>query len=189
VTHKDSGKLYIGWTNDFVKRQRQHLKKARLGSSCYFHRALAKHGFKAFKWEIIQYFDTPEEAKQAEIFWISYLNTNHCRNGYGYNSTDGGDGALGARHTAEHRLHLSQHSIAKRPEVRAKMKATRLAMGENHPSKREWFKKRMSGSCNPAAKLTNEQTEIIKYSNETCSLLAKRYNISKSRISEIKKGA
>lgn len=188
VTHRDSGKPYIGWTENLEKRWREHRKKALLGSRCYFHRALAKYGFEAFSWEEIQCFDTPEEAKQAEIFWIAALNTNHCRDGFGFNSTDGGDGVIGRRHTKVHRLRLSQDSVARRPEVRAKMKATRLAMGENHPSKRTSFRKRMSGSRNPAAKLTDEQADIIRCSVETCSVLAKRFNISRSRISEIRKG-
>jgi len=188
VTLRENGKPYIGWTDDFLKRKRQHLKKARIGSKCYFHRALAKYGHEAFEWEIFQYFDTAEEVKQAEIFWIAELNTNRCRGGFGFNSTDGGDGAIGHRHTKEHRLSLSLKSVAKRPEVRAKMSTTRKAMGIDHPSKRMQFRRRMAGSNNPSAKLTNEETEYVRHSDRTCTELSKELGISRSRVSEIRRG-
>lgn len=188
VTLRKNGKSYIGWTDNFLKRQKIHLKKSRAGSKCYFHQALAKYGYEAFDWEIIQHFASNEEAKQAEIFWISTLNTNHCRAGYGFNMTDGGDGAVGHRHSKEHRQLLSTNSVARRPEVRAKMSATRRLMKADHPSKRLNFRVRMTGANNPSAKLTNEQTELIKCSTQTCTELSKEFGISRSRVSEIRKG-
>lgn len=187
VTLRENGKPYVGWTDDVAKRWRRHLRNAANGSKWYFHCALRKYGEDAFDWEIVQSFASEEEAKQAEIFWIAELNTNHCRDGHGFNSTDGGDGVVGHRHTFEHRQHLSINSVAKRPEVRAKMSITRLAMGNAHPSKRATFKERMSGSNNPSAKLTDEATIFIRFSVENGGVLARRFGISRSRVSEIKR--
>lgn len=188
MTLRENGKSYIGWTDDFLKRQRQHLKKSRTGSKCYFHRALAKYEYEAFDWEIIQHFALAEEAKQAEIFWIAELNTNHCRTGYGFNSTDGGDGAIGHRHSKEHRQRLSVESVARRPEVRAKMSATRRSMGVAHPSKRTKFRDRMTGANNPSAKLTDEQSEYVRRCTRTCFELSNELGIFLSRVSEIRTG-
>lgn len=134
VTHRDSGKPYIGWTSQAFKARRwRHEYDAEHGSSYYFHRALMKHGFEAFNWEVIQCFDTPEEAKQAEIFWIAELNTNVKRGGFGYNETDGGDGACGYQHdeSALRRIAEASRLSSTRESKRLKM----LSKGVDHASK------------------------------------------------------
>lgn len=97
ITHRESGKTYVGWTSLPVElRWEQHRYVAqRSKSRSLIHKAIAKHGSDSFDWEVVSYFDTEDEAKQAEIYWIDRLGTNVSRGGSGYNLTDGGDGVVG----------------------------------------------------------------------------------------------
>ena len=52
VTNKINGKIYIGQTNNFEKRKREHLLDKRTNHQA-FKRALNKYGFDGFDWEII----------------------------------------------------------------------------------------------------------------------------------------
>lgn len=143
VTLRENGKSYIGWTDDIKYRWQRHKRDAFNGSKTYFHRALKKYGPDAFDWGIVQAFDTEDEAKQAEIFWIAELNTNHCHGGFGFNSTFGGDGSKGHKMTNEARLEqskrlrsLGEAHPSKREESKLKMRLSQLAKGDKHPSKR-----------------------------------------------------
>lgn len=92
ATHA-SGRTYVGWTAKKLGRRRsRHLVDAKAGSSCYFHRALMKHGIEAFEWTILEAHSTDEEAKIAEIWYIEYFKSIGVEL---YNMTNGGDGQLG----------------------------------------------------------------------------------------------
>lgn len=91
VTCNVNGKRYIGQTINFKNRKHIHLYSASyLGHKdydCKFHRALRKHGFNNFKWEII------EENIPIELLCIKECEYIQGFNSYknGYNSTIGGD--------------------------------------------------------------------------------------------------
>lgn len=168
ITLREDERSYIGWTDDLEYRWQRHKRDAFNGSKTCFHSALKEYGSDSFDWNIVQAFDTEDEVKQAEIFWIAELNTNQCRGGHGFNSTFGGDGSGGHKMTDEVRLEQSKRlkalgddhsskrpetrlkmSLAikakgeahhmKRPDVRAKNSATQRAKGDAHPSRRpEW---------------------------------------------------
>jgi group I intron endonuclease len=148
VEHKSSGRCYVGWTAKTVqKRRAEHLMRARTERATRFHRALRKHGEDAFDWVETQTFDTDDEAKQAEIYWIAKLKEF----GVGlYNLTEGGEGAQGYRHSeetkeklrcpksAEHRAKLSAANKGKSAhfkghrhseEAKAKLRAAALRRG------------------------------------------------------------
>lgn len=82
-----SGKSYIGYT-------KQKPKDRWKGGNGYdkntkFGQAIAKYGWDNFSHEIVETnIQSLEEAKQAEIVWITYYDSFHN----GYNSTPGGDG-------------------------------------------------------------------------------------------------
>ena len=99
VMHILTGIYYIGWTSQTInKRWNEHCSYKENRSDTYFHRALRKYGKENFEWNVIQYFTSIEEAKQAEIFWIAYLK--ECGIVL-YNRTDGGDGVTGFTHSKE----------------------------------------------------------------------------------------
>jgi hypothetical protein len=60
----------------------------------HFHRALRKYGPDAFEFQILQEFESVEDAKRAEINAIAHLSPE-------YNKTLGGDGVWGYKHTPE----------------------------------------------------------------------------------------
>lgn len=94
-----SGKIYIGQTNDEKRRKRQHKNDARLGSKCLFHKAIRKYGFDNFKYEVLVNCKTREEVNSMEVYYINkYKTTDRI---YGYNSTNGGDGVEGFRHSED----------------------------------------------------------------------------------------
>ncbi len=254
VTHQ-SGKSYIGWTSKLVEeRWKEHRYTAKHNPRTYFHKALCKHSEIAFSWEIVQYFDTPEEAKQAEIFWIAELATNVRRGGFGYNETDGGEGITGYSHSEEARRkigdatrHMGENHPMKsddnrrkaservkslgdvhnmrqlearvrqatrmrnkevnpllREDVRKATSARMKALGDLHPARNpEHHLKMVEGSKsadslrkrsianrgdkNPNAKLTLEDVEFIRASSLKDGELARRFGVSSSTISNIRR--
>lgn len=99
ATNKVNGKVYIGQTNDFKRRKKEHLmrafyeKDAQYGNK--FYRAIRKHGADNFEWSIVEEksFGTEDE----KYSWINEKERNYVDvyNSFynGYNMTFGGEGA------------------------------------------------------------------------------------------------
>lgn len=88
VVNLINGKIYIGKTNDFEKRKREHIVYD-IDDNSYFHKALKKYGESNFEWSIIDYADTLEDINNLEKYYIRKYNTFKPK---GYNMTKGGDG-------------------------------------------------------------------------------------------------
>lgn len=87
VTHRESGRVYIGTTQDSLdKRRKDHLQKAKTGSGHKFQEAIATYGPQAFEWEQIDTGVSPEEAAEKERNYIVKYQSNEK----GYNSDRGG---------------------------------------------------------------------------------------------------
>lgn len=88
-TNKTNNKIYIGMSNDILRRKWEHQTMANRGDDTYFHHALAKYGSDNFIFEVIETFDTydPELLGEREKYWIQYYNSQED----GYNETSGGD--------------------------------------------------------------------------------------------------
>lgn len=107
-TNKKNGKRYVGWTSTSLEtRWCGHLDKVERGSPSHFHNAIRKWGESDDVWEhmiLQENIATREEAKEAEVFWITELKTFAYDEGnHGYNQTRGGDGAIGYRHNEQTR--------------------------------------------------------------------------------------
>lgn len=91
VTNKENGKIYIGKTNDFERRKREHLKRK---SDHLFSRAIQKYGESSFLWEIMESgIETRKEASKRERYWIERFRSYYrWEDSNGYNMTFGGDG-------------------------------------------------------------------------------------------------
>lgn len=92
--NKINGHMYIGFTNNLSRRDKDHWSAASNSNNKdydnTFHRALRKYGKDGFYLEIIDCnIETLEEAKQKEQFWIAHYNTYENREHY--NETPGGD--------------------------------------------------------------------------------------------------
>lgn len=126
-THIESGKKYFGITSRdpekrFGPNGCRYLKKSK---GHYNHPAFAnailKYGWDAFSHEILFTGLTLEEANAKEMELIAKYKTNVVRYGneYGYNCTDGGDGATGGVHYSgeQHPMYGKHHT----EEARRKM--------------------------------------------------------------------
>lgn len=87
-----NGKIYIGKTNNFEKRKREH-SKCYKKEDCIFHRAITKYGFENFEFEILEFNLTKKDASKREIYFIDKYNSYYKNeNSKGYNMTRGGEG-------------------------------------------------------------------------------------------------
>ena len=139
-------KSYIGFTVDYVRRIKEHL---RAGEDTLFHRAIRKHGVQSIQWRVLEG-DIPESRlPDREVLWIAFYDTYNN----GYNMTEGGDAP--PRTTADSaakRVSTMREQAARgehwsqRPEARAANSARQKAMvarGE-HPLQRPDVRAKLS---------------------------------------------
>jgi len=93
ITNTINDKQYVGKTEkDPKKRWREHLAAAKNNPLMVISKAIRKHGIRNFKFEIIEEC-LSEDVNKKETYWIGKLDTFEN----GYNSTLGGDGAIGVK--------------------------------------------------------------------------------------------
>lgn len=108
ITNIINQKKYVGVTNNFLKRMREH--RGCYNSRHCLYRAIKKYGWKNFLCEIIfQTKDSLYAYKEAESLFIKEYNCNHSE--FGYNLTAGGEGTSGYIVSEETR---KKQSIAKK---------------------------------------------------------------------------
>lgn len=91
ITNLKTGKVYVGLTTQKPEvRWCQHKSSAN-NPKTHFHRSIRKHGWKNFKPEILAENVPFEELCDLEMYYIAFYDS--FKNGY--NSTKGGEGALG----------------------------------------------------------------------------------------------
>lgn len=95
VTNLINGKIYIGQTQDYERRKKNHIYCAfNIDSkeyNIYFHNAIRKYGENSFLWEI-QEECKKELLSEKEKYWISYYQSNNREKGY--NLTSGGEDGI-----------------------------------------------------------------------------------------------
>jgi group I intron endonuclease len=108
ATNKINGKCYIGFDSNWPKRKYVHKHNAEHinENTSYLHRAIRKHGWENFEWEVIKENATLED----EILLIEKYQTLHIY-GKGYNLTKGGDGNLGWIMTEETKQKISNKAL------------------------------------------------------------------------------
>jgi group I intron endonuclease len=85
ATNIVNGKYYIGKTKNSLESRIKSHKTASLKKDWLFYRAINKHGFHNFKWEIMVECDNPNQLNELEK---KYISENHN----GYNIAKGGNG-------------------------------------------------------------------------------------------------
>ena len=122
ATNTNNGKKYIGFDSYYPSRIFAHKKSAYDPKSnhytSYFHRAIRKHGFEAFSWEILyQSKDFQHCLGIMENHFITEHNTFvGFKNSNGYNMTLGGNGALGRKDSKETRKKKSLALKGRKPD-------------------------------------------------------------------------
>ena len=81
ITNLINNKIYIGQTNNFVRRKQQHINATISNkiSNKYLYNAMKKYGIQNFKFEIIEYVDNYNEREQ---YWINFYKSNMSNFGY-----------------------------------------------------------------------------------------------------------
>lgn len=123
VTHRESGKSYIGIAIDPKERWRTHLSTSKHGRGAHFANALKLYGKDAFDWKVICTYISTEVAIEAEKHAIAA--------GYGhYNLTTGGE--YGKAYMPEVRAKMSEAKKGRKlsEAIRAKMSAAHQARNE-----------------------------------------------------------
>lgn len=129
IQNKINGKMYIGKTNNFEKRQQQHFNLRREGCPV-LKAALRKYGANNFEMSSIVTFTAINKKvlntvlNYLETFYIKKYNTF----GNGYNLTEGGEGICGYEHSAQTRAKMSKSAIGIIPskETRQRMREASL---------------------------------------------------------------
>lgn len=107
ATNLINNKMYIGKTVQELWARKSHHKHCALKNKrdTIFYRAIKKHGWDNFAWEIIDTANTIEELDEKEKYWISFYGSHGIN---GYNATDGGEGTVGYNFTDETKNKISQ---------------------------------------------------------------------------------
>ena len=114
--NKINGNIYIGISKHPEQRRDSHKRVSKGGPDkhrgvySYIHRGINKYGWENFEFNIVEYFPTRLEAKEAEIFWIAELKRVNIKV---YNLTKGGDGVSGYEYTEEERKAMSERMKGK----------------------------------------------------------------------------
>ena len=98
ITNQINGKIYIG------KHSTNNLDDGNMGSGVVIFKAKQKYGIENFSKDYLAFCDTEETLNYLEKFYIKKYKAKEV----GYNLTDGGDGALGRKHTEEAKQKISK---------------------------------------------------------------------------------
>ena len=101
-----SGKQYVGLTKQSLKdRIQEHKHNSNKKALKYkFMNAIRKYGISNISFIVIDVVDNFEEAKASEIYYVEKYDTYYS----GYNSTKGGGGIYGYKHTDEYKEYVSE---------------------------------------------------------------------------------
>jgi group I intron endonuclease len=136
ITCVVNGKMYIGQTKlEIEKRFNTHLKNAEYGmhKNNLFYNAISKHGKENFTVEKIDESDTYEEILKKEIKWIAFYKSNHYKYpNVGYNSTDGGEGAVGFVMPESAKQKLREINLGKKRSKEAIEKSRKKMLGNKY---------------------------------------------------------
>jgi len=107
-TNRVNGKVYVGKTSRPLKeRYREHKYRAKSGRNIHWANAVLKWGLDTFDFEVLcEVLET--ESALVEMIFISALHASDAD--FGYNSTDGGEGVEGHRHTDYAKSFISKHN-------------------------------------------------------------------------------
>lgn len=132
-----TAKVYIGITVEKLnKRINKHFYSASKGSTTYFHNAIRKYGRSGFEWTCIAEIDDVDLLKLYEVEAISKYKWMGVDL---YNTTRGGDGAFGLKHSEECKQRMS--AAAKGRVVSQETKDKMSASRKGKPKSLEWREK------------------------------------------------
>jgi group I intron endonuclease len=181
-------KKYYGYTINFQKRKRRHIRLALNGKDYAISRAIRKYGSENIEWKIIEEYEreTKEELQQIlsqrEIYWIREEKTHIPE--YGYNMTLGGDGTLGHHFSDEQydkisRINKINGELKRKNPI--KEKGPWGMTGKHHKEKsKEILRTKLAGINHPM--FGTHQTEKTKEINRASNTGKYRTEETKNNI-------
>ena len=159
ATNKINGKIYIGYTNNYSKRKRDHKYEAVNNNYKYnFHHAIRKYGWNNFDWEVIcQSLDGEYLLKEMEPYFIKYYDS-FGKNGY--NMTLGGGSCV---MTEETKLKISNSKRGIKQSEETKKKKSLSLIGRTYSNE----------TLEKMSKSAKNRNYIHTHSNETKKLISK----------------
>jgi group I intron endonuclease len=133
ATNTINGKRYIGLTIKGLSiRKLAHYSDARNNvDKSYFHRAIRKCGENGFSWKIIDEHNDLKTLKMLERLHIARYES--MDRDIGYNSTEGGDGLFGFKHSPESKLKIGLASKDRKHTDETKKLISQHSKGKNNP--------------------------------------------------------
>ena len=148
ITHRKSGKAYIGMTSrGIIRRLDEHRRAAKRGEESPFYRALRKHGERAFDVIILAICADANELLQTEISLIQKHET-YVHNG-GYNIAVEDFSKPGWKHSDETRAKMKLAAKKRMASPAARAMISRRFKGMKRPS---WTEERKQKLRNTRAK-------------------------------------
>lgn len=126
-----SGKIYIGKTQQGLKRRiYDHIVHAK-SNTTKFSKAIRKYGDQ-IKWETIEEVNGLEAANQAEIKWIQHYKSTDSQ--VGYNLTEGGDGGKRSEEAEDRRVQAIKKTYTSE-DIREKNRQASFASWDKNKDK------------------------------------------------------
>lgn len=131
ISNSVNAKVYIGKTNNPVRRWREH-KLDSISSGSKLYRAMRKHGLDNFTFEIIYQFTdlTTAYIEETEALFVQEYNS-YCD---GYNSTPGGGGNIQYKFGKDHALKSGSAARGKKQSLEHIRKRTKNQKGHPKPA-------------------------------------------------------
>jgi group I intron endonuclease len=164
ITNLVNDKKYVGFTNDPPQRWRSHKS---LSSQSRISQAIQKYGIDNFTFEVIyQSLDKDHTFNVMEQYFINLYGTRKSR--FGYNRTDGGQGALCSYRSVETRQKVSEalKGIKRSEETKRKMSIAKTGVCHTEEAKQKMSAARKGKSPSnkgiPRSKETVEKMKISR---------------------------
>lgn len=129
ITHRASGRVYVGQSRDVERRLRAHKTK---GERLAISKAIRKHGPEAFEFTIVEVCD-PARLNERERHWIASLGALAPS---GFNMTSGGDAEQTFSRAARDKMALAARAPDRIAKVRelARLPAHAAALAARNAS-------------------------------------------------------
>lgn len=171
-----NGKLYIGVTNNFNKRMREH---SYAYNDYRISRAIRKYGWENFSSKIICTTENKDQAyKELEPKYIAEGKTNDPN--IGYNSTAGGEGSVGYNPSSQTRKKMRDKKLGRKLSEEHKTKIAESNRGKKRtPEARAKMSESMKGNKNFLGKSFSEETIqlLSNQKSKTWSVMTPEGNI------------
>lgn len=119
---------YVGKTSKVLKKRLwEHTAVSQLKYACHRTNWIKSLYPQKPYIQLIQTLSSEKELNEAEIYWISYFRSVGCRL---VNSTDGGEGVRGRKHTEESKAYLRSINIGKKMSPEACAKISKVHKGK-----------------------------------------------------------